>query len=201
MAQVSPSQVQRMLPPVRGGVCVLQSARGLCVCSCECVTDSTDAHAALLLLRRRWTRAVTSTLEEERRNGKVVNLVTDDPRNDAARRKHKSIGSYSNFHVTKVVDPQLPSNADWREAGYRFLLEDGEPAAAEEDTRRQPARRRYASQHLLVCVCVCVSVCVRVCPCACVCVRVRVCACACACVCVLVWMCVCPCACVSMHGS
>ena len=47
-------------------------------------------------------RVVTSTLEEERRAGKVVNLVTDDPRNDVAKRKHKSVGSYSNFHVTKV---------------------------------------------------------------------------------------------------
>ncbi len=43
-----------------------------------------------------------TTLEEERRKGKIVNLVTDDPKYDRGGKHHKTAGSYSNFRVSKV---------------------------------------------------------------------------------------------------
>ncbi len=52
----------------------------------------------------------------------------------------------------QVVDPQLPSNADWREAGYRFLLQDEEGAGGEgeEGSRRKPRRSGVgASEYVL----------------------------------------------------
>jgi hypothetical protein len=76
--------------------------------------------------RNKQAGAVQATaLEDERREGRVVNLVTDDPA--AAAAKPKSFGTYSNFKVTKVTDRNMPSLADWRAAGATYMLEDGQP--------------------------------------------------------------------------
>jgi hypothetical protein len=123
----------------------------MCVCSLT------------VTLRARIVAPESLSLEDERQKGKVVNLVTDDPRQS---RTQKAVGTYSNFRVTKaraqyvqhvacvsallslcatvdgggvavqVTDPQLPSNADWREAGTRFMLQDGTASDSDDEPRR-----------------------------------------------------------------
>ncbi len=54
----------------------------------------------------------------------------------------------------QVVDPQLPSNADWREAGYRFLLEDGEPSDTEAPAgSKRRSRREPGPEYACFCYC------------------------------------------------
>ena len=52
--------------------------------------------------------------------------------------------------LAQVVEPQLPSNADWREAGYRFLLEDEEGREEEQGggspTKHKPRRSRTLAE-------------------------------------------------------
>lgn len=60
-----------------------------------------------------------AALNERESAGVLVNLVTDNPAGPRATRPVR----YGNFRVTRVVDPPLPTGAQWREAGNKLLFE------------------------------------------------------------------------------
>ncbi len=48
--------------------------------------------------------------------------------------------------IMQVVEPQLPSNADWREAGHRYLLEDVDDGASDEELSTTQHRKAEADR-------------------------------------------------------